>query len=80
MTSISDLRVHQRKQQFAYCSSIAVIDKLTENAYIKGLTKRQCTTIKRAFIKNYSYTDDKPNSVSPPQIEVETWTPKPKGN
>ena len=28
------------------------IDKLTKNAYIKGPTKQQCTTIKQAFIKN----------------------------
>ena len=41
-------------------------------AYRKGSTKRQCTIIKQAFIKNYNDIDDKYNSVSSPEIEVET--------
>ena len=57
-----------RKRQF--------IDKLTKNAYIKGSTKRQCATIKQAFVKNCDDIDDKHNSVPSPEIEVETWTPK----
>ena len=52
------------------------IDKLTKNAYKKGSTKRQGTTIKQAFIKNYDDTDDKFYLVSSPEIETETWTPK----
>ena len=39
------------------------IDKLTKNAYIKGPTKRQCITIKEAFLKNYDDIDDNYNSV-----------------
>lgn len=34
------------------------IDKRTKNTYIKGLTKRQSTTIKQTFIKNYDDIDD----------------------
>ena len=39
------------------------IDKLVKNAYIKGATKRQSTTIKQTFIKNYNDIDDKYNLV-----------------
>ena len=53
-----------------------LIDKPTKNAYIKGPTKRQCAAIKQPSIKNYDDTDDKYNSVSSPEIEAETWTPK----
>ena len=45
------------------------------NAYIKCPTKRQCTTIKEAFIKNYDDTDDNYDSVSSLKIEVKIWTP-----
>ena len=40
-------------------------------AYRKGSTKRQCTIIKQAFIKNYNDIVDKYNSVSSPEIEAE---------
>ena len=52
------------------------IDKLTKNAYIKGPTKRQCTTIKQTLITNYYHIDENYNSVPWPEIEVETWIPK----
>ena len=52
------------------------INKLTKNAYIKGSTKRQCTTIKQAFNKNCNDIDDKHNWVPTPETEAETWTPK----
>ena len=52
--------------------------KLTKNAFIKGPTKRQCTTIKQAFIKNYDNIDDNYNLVTSPKIAVNIWTPKKK--
>ena len=52
--------------------------KLTKNAFMKGPTKRQFTTIKKAFIKNYDNIDDNYNLVTLPEIEVNIWTPKKK--
>ena len=52
------------------------IDKLAKNAYIKGPTKRQSTTIKETFIENLDDIDDKYNLLSSLEIEVETWAPK----
>ena len=37
----------------------------------EGLTKKQCTTIKQAFIKNYDDTDDNYNSAPSIEIEIE---------
>ena len=54
------------------------INKHIKNAYIKGPTKRQCTSIKQAFIKNYHDIDDNYKSVPSPEIEVKKRTPKKK--
>ena len=54
------------------------INKLTKNAYIKGPTKRQCTTIKQAFIKNYDDIDENNNLFPSTEIEVKIWTPSKK--
>ena len=52
------------------------IDKLTKNTYKKGPTKRQGTTMKQAFIKNYGNIDDKYYLVPSLEIEIGTGTPK----
>ena len=46
------------------------VDKLTKNAYIKSLTKRQCATIKQAFFKNYDDIDDNYNSVPRQKLKL----------
>ena len=53
-------------------------NKLTKNTFIRGPIKRQCTTIKQTFIKNYDDIDDNYNLVPSPEIEVNMWTPKKK--
>ena len=69
---------YKRNNNFRIALQRHFINKLTKNAYIKGSTKRQRTTIKQAFIKNYDDPDDNCNSVPSPEIEVKTWTPKKK--
>ena len=48
-------------------------NKLTKNAFIRGPIKRQCTTIKQAFIKNYDDIDDNYNPVPSLETEVKIW-------
>ena len=43
---------------------------------MKVPAKRQCSTIKQTFFKNYDDTDNNYNSAPSPEIEVETWTSK----
>ena len=68
----------KRNNNFRIALQRHFINKLTKNAYIKGSTKRQRTTIKQAFIKNYDDPHDNCNSVPSPEIEVKTWAPKKK--
>ena len=76
-------KMDQNKINLPLCKYIQLPDwvskavvELTKNAYVKGPTKRQCKTIKQAFVKNYDDIDDKHNSVPSSEIEFETWTPK----
>ena len=64
----------KEKNTFRISLERQFIDKITKNAYIKGPTKRQCASIKQAFIQNYDDIDDNYNSVPSPEFEVETWT------
>ena len=64
-------------QIYNFCIALQrhFINKLTKNAYIKGPTKKQCTTIKPAFIMNYDDVDGNYNLAPSLEIAIKIWTP-----